>query len=251
MIRELARGGTTVEEMRRAVYEAPVVMVRLDRGGVRFPAVCPNCGAAAGARIRMERAFLFHVDSGDDTPNSTVQSIDVYDVPFCERCVGQHRGEVTAPSPWTPLKRVMSEADGFAALVVMGISLLFFKDALLRLKVVPMLLGCVPLGTGLWLVRKPWKNSRHMTLPKPTSVDSAVDFTPPLWLEFEPAWCAFEFRSEAYAELFRQANEGQLWSRQSREARGAAAQRKEKSFRTNLIVGAVVLAIVVWMLLKG
>ena len=251
-IRALANGGTTLEHLRKAVFEAPpeanLILLRLQDGTVRFPPVCPNCEQPAASTLRIQRAFLFHVQSGDDTPNETVPSIDAFDVPFCDACLHRQRSEQSAPSYWTPLLRILSEAEGFAGLVVIAIAFLFLASAFKRLSVFPLVLASLPLTVGFWLLRSTWNKSRHMSLPKPTSVDLAVDFTPLIALPFEPVWRAFQFRSQPYADLFRQANRPHLWSQHSLEAQSADAKRRRDSSRTNLIIGAIVVAILLWSL---
>ena len=249
-IRSLADAGTTLEALRQAVMQAPAGtnLILLQDGTVHFPAVCPNCGQPAAATLRIERGFLFHVQSGDDTPNDSAQSVDEYDVPFCDACLERQRSEQVPLSAWTPVRRILSEAEGLAGVAVMGIALMFFTAAVQTLSLFPLVLGCFPFGIGFWLARSTWNKSRHMSVPKPTGVDLAVDFTPLIALAFEPAWRAFHFRSQRYAELFRQANLVGLWNPRSVEAQSAAAKRNKDSFRMNLIVGTVVAAVLLWSL---
>jgi hypothetical protein len=170
----------------------------------------------------------------------------VCDIPFCNACLHRHHSEQRDPSVWTPLVRILSEAEGFAGLVVIVIAGLFLAAALQRLSITPLVLASLPLTIGGWLLRSTWNKSWHMSIPKPTSVDLAVDFTPVIALPFEPPWRAFQFRSQSYADLFRHANLRQLWSQSGVEAQSAAANRQRESSRTNLVVGAVVAALVLW-----
>ncbi len=241
-----------MEQLRAAVMQASrpanVVLLRTPDGTVHFPPVCPNCEQPAASTLRIERAFLFHVQSADDTPNDTVQSIDAFDVPFCDACVNQHRSQQRPPSSWTPLRRIFSEAEGFAGLVVMAIAFMFVASGLKSLSLVAFLLAILPFSIGFWLLRSTWTKSRYLGLAEATRVDLAVDFTPFISLEFEPAWRAFQFRSQLYAILFRQANVQQLWSPRSAEARLVDDKRQGHAFRSNLVIGAVVLAIFCWSL---
>lgn len=249
-IRPLAGGGTTQAQLRRAVLAAAqnptLVLTELQAVGVHFPPVCPNCGQPATTPLRIERAFLIHVPSDDDTPNDTLQSIDRFDIPFCDACVHQHLAQRVSPSPWTPLKRVLSGANGFAGLFVMGIALLFLRAALERLSWVPLALAALPLAIGFWLIRTTWNKSRHLSVAQPTDVDLAVDFTPPLALEFEPSWRAFLFRSPLYAQMFSRQNLNTLWNPNSMEAQTAAVQRRQRSSKSNWIVGIVLAIGLLW-----
>lgn len=93
----------------------------------------------------------------------------------------------------------VSDANGFASLVVMATAGLLLRSAVTRLSLFPLLLAAMPLSVGFWLLRSTWQRSRHMSVPKPTGVDLAVDFTPSISLPFEPHWRAFHFRSRHYA----------------------------------------------------
>jgi hypothetical protein len=251
-IRSMANGGTTLEDLRRAVFEAApeanIVLLRSQDGTVRFPPVCPSCGEPAASTLQIQRAFLFHVQSGDDTPNHQVASIDVVGVPFCNDCLNRQLSLRRVPSPWTPVGRIFSEAEGFAGLVVITVAGLFVASALTNLKATPLVLSILPLIVGCWLLRSTWNKSRHMSLPAPTQVDLAVDFTPFIALPHEPAWRAFQFRSQTYADLFREANLPYLWNQHNPMAKSAAAKRDRDSSRTNLFVGTIVVAVLLWSL---
>ncbi len=253
-LRALAKGGTTLDQLRAAIFNAPpetnlVLLQSLD-DSLRFPPICPNCEKPASSRLKIERVFLFYVYKSDDSPNETVPSINTLEVPFCNECQQQQRARQTLPSPWTPLKRILSESEGFAGLVVIAISFLFLSAALKSFTLTPLLLACLPLSIGYFLLRPVWKKSEHMSLPKPTTIDLAFDFTPFVSLEFEPAWRAFQFRSQSYAEAFRQANSHQLWNPQSPAAKSAAKKRNRVSHKSAWIMGAILLAFVLYMIWK-
>ena len=251
-IRALASGGTTHDALRNAVLaakpEANLVLLRFKAGNPRFPPSCPNCGQVANSRLKIERPFLIHVYKSGDSGNYTEPSIDVLEVPFCAACVGLQCSAQTAPGPWTPVKRIFSEAEGCAGLVVVGISGLFFSSAVQSLSIFPLLLGCLPLMIGIWLIRPVWKNSYYMSLPQPTNIDMAIDFTPNLGLAHEAGWRAFQIRSGEYAEQFRSANARQLWSPHSVEARSAAELRAKDRTKSKLIAWVIGAALLLWIL---
>ena len=251
-LRALANGGTTLEQLRAAILKAPpeanIVLLESPDETLLFPPVCPNCGKPATSNLHMERVFLFYVYRGGDAKNETVPCISTLDVPFCNDCLEQQRTHQTEPSRWTPIKRIFSEAEGFAGLVVIAISCLFLAEVLKRFSLIPLLLACLPLSVGYFLIWPVWQKSKYMSLAKPTNIDLAFDFTPFLSLDFEPAWRAFQFRSQSYAEAFRQANIHQLWNPKSPEAKSASRKRKRALNKSNWIVGAIVLAIVLYMI---
>ncbi len=224
------------------------MLVQSQNGSILFPSVCPNCGRSGATPLRIERAFIFHVQSDDSTPNGTEQSVDTFWVSFCDACLRQHAAEHRKPSWSLPLRRILFDAEGPAGMVVLAVAAFFFASGLRRLSAFPLILGCFPLAVGFWLVRGTWKKSGALSVPKPTSVDASIDFTPCIALQFEPAWRAFEFRSLPYADLFRQANCHQLWNPKGSRAHSAADRRRKASMRTNLVVGAVIAAFLLWYL---
>ncbi|MCX6613956.1 MAG: hypothetical protein NTW74_24315, partial [Acidobacteria bacterium] len=240
--------GTSIDDLRRQIFDAStstqIILLRCDRKPPTFPAVCPNCEAVASGTFTIERPFILLVYGDDDTPNDSLPVVDSYSVPVCKNCLQQHRTQQLPLSPFLPLKRVLSGPQGFAGLVVIAISGLFFKEALIHLRLVPFVLGCFPLFIGLGLIRPVWRKSQFMTIPQPTPTDLAVDFTPCLSLDYEPNWRAFHFRSHSYATLFRQANNSELWDPKSPEAISAAAQRRTATNRSAWAAGAIVLAII-------
>ena len=251
-IRALASGGTTHDDLRRAVLtaapEVNLVLLRYEEGKPHFPLSCPNCGQMANSRLKIERPFLIHVYNSGDSGNYTEPSIDVLEVPFCATCVRLQCAEQAAPGPWTPVKRICSEAEGLAGLVVIGISCLFFSSALGSLSLFPLLLGCFPLIIGIWLIRPVWKNSYYMSLPQPTNIDMAFDFSPNLGLAHEPGWRAFQIRSGEYAKQFRSANARELWSPHSDEATSAANLREKEQKKSKLIAWVIGVALLLWIL---
>ena len=251
-LRALAKGGTTLEQLRAAIVnaapDANLILLQTANDHLHFPPLCPNCEKPAASKLKIERVFLLYVYKSDDSPNETVPVINTLEVPFCNECQQQQRAQQVRPGPWTPLKRIVSESEGFAGMVVIAISFLFLSAALKSFTLTPLLLAFLPLSVGYFLLRPVWKKSKHMSLPKPTAVDLAFDFTPCLSLEFEPAWRAFQFRSQSYAEAFRQANSHQLWNPLSSAAKSAAKKRNQVSSKSAWIIGSILLACVLYLI---
>lgn len=246
-LRRMAVEGCRPSEVRRAlraVQSDPRVVLLY--GIPVFPKICPNCGRMAAITLRMERSFLILSDDDSDTEESRYPVLEHFDVPFCESCLAERQRGQIALSPWVPVRRLFSKPNGFAGLVVIAISGMFFKDALFEFRLFPLLLGMLPLSIGIWLIRPVWKNSYYMTVAKPTKVELALDFTPSLGLAHEPGWRAFVFESASYAEQFRNLNEAQLWNTHSPAAARAAALRRRDSNKTNWIVGVIVAAVLLW-----
>ena len=253
-IRALAGGGTTHDDLRTAVLsagpEAHLVLLQGQAAEPHFLAICPNCGQAADSRLTIRRYFILSIYNSGDSGNDTEPTVGAVDVPFCSSCVQQHGREQIAPSPWTPVKRLVSESEGPAGIGVMAIAGMFFWQALIRTSLFPFFLGCFPVMIGLWLIWPVWKKSAYMSLPEPTKVDLAIDFTPNLGLAYEPGWRAFQFRSRTYAEQFRVINAGKLWTPRSAEAVSAAALRAKDETRSNWIAWVGGAALLFWILWK-
>ncbi len=249
-LRALAKSNITIEQLRSAIRKAPpeanLVLLQSQDETLRFPPVCPNCGKPATSTLHIERVFLFYVYRGSDSKNETVPTINTLEVPFCNDCQQQHRAQQVEPSPWTPLLRIVSEAEGFAGIFVIAISFLFLQAAIRQFSLTPLLIASLPLSVGYFLIRPVWQKSRHLSLPKPTNIDLAIDFTPFVSLEFEPAWRAFQFRSQSYAEAFRLANNDQQWNPRGPEAKSASKKRKRTSNKSMWIIGAILLAFLVY-----
>ena len=253
-IRALAGRGTTHEDLRAAVLsaapEAHLVLLRGGGGEPAFLATCPNCGQPADSRLTIRRFFILLIYNSGDSGNDTEPTIGAIDVPFCSSCVQQHGREQIAAGAWTPVKRLLSEAEGFAGIGVVGIAGMFFWQAWIRTSLFPFFLGCFPAMIGLWLILPVWKKSAYMSLAEPTKVDLAIDFTPSLALAYEPDWRAFQFRSRTYADQFRVVNAAKLWTPLSAEAASAEASRAKDAAKSNWIAwvgGAAVLFWILWV----
>ena len=80
-------------------------------------------------------------------------------------------------------------------------------------------------GLSYLCFRAAMSQTRYMTVPPPTSISKAVDFTADVSEIFEPSWHRFTFENADYAELFRNANAERIWRKRSEKARKAASRR--------------------------
>jgi hypothetical protein len=154
-------------------------------------------------------------------------SIDAFDVPFCDAFLHRQRSEQSAPGFWTPLLRILSEAEGFAGLVAIAIAFLFLGCAFTRLSAFPLVLASVPLTVGF--------------------LAAAVH------LEEKPAHELTSLRawiSQSILRLSLRFPSSPTGGHSSLEAHSAAATRQRESSRTNLVVGAIVVAFLLWSLLR-
>jgi len=245
----MATGGASIRGIRQAVKQAmPDPNLVLVQATPAFPRICLNCEKPASVTLKLGKSFLVDSEHDSDSVADTFPIVESFEVFICPSCLAQRSGELTQPSPWLPIRRLMSHANGFAGLVVIAISSLFFKEAFFPFKLAPLIMGLLPLSIGIWLIRPVWQNSLHLILPKPTLIDRAIEFTPALNLDHEPYWRAYQFRSTSYADSFRQANIHHLWDTKSPDAQRAAKLRKAESNRSNWIVGIIVGLVLAWSL---
>ncbi len=112
----MAGGGATREGVRQEMFlakpESHVVLLRGQDGDVRFPPICPNCQSPASGMGAIQRAFVFHVPSESDTPNSSEPVVNTLRVPFCPACAALHRtqGRAWRGGDWTFVSSVGVEA---------------------------------------------------------------------------------------------------------------------------------------------
>lgn len=222
--------------------------VVLTTGAVQFPLMCPNCGAPAQRTLEVRRALQTYVYNSDG-PNETVHEIRSYPVPFCEHCIHRHFSAAAGASPWLPLKRMFGgdgAGEALGGTIVLLVGAFFLKEGILKLS--PVLLGFAMLpGTiGSWLMYRNWRRNEHMSVAPASEVTSAVECTPNLSLDFEPAWRAFRFRNAGFAEQFRRLNAERIWDPQGEQAQQARSQRRRRSARTTAAVAAVVAVVLLW-----
>jgi len=244
-------GPATRKTLRRAVIDMAaqpeIVCIDHSKGSLHFLEACPACDGRAARTMRLEQMASVEYSSGDGY--ETEHEISAFNVPFCESCIARHRTELPKPDATLWLRRMFSgngAGEAFGGAVVLLVALFFFKEALLKLSLSPLLIGCFPLLTGSYLIGRNWHRNRYMAVPPPTSVSSAVEFTPILAADFEPPWQAFRFRNAAYAEAFRQVNNAALWDPRGEHAQEAKAKRKARNRRNAWIIGIVIAAVCAW-----
>jgi hypothetical protein len=101
-------------------------------------------------------------------------------------------------------------------------------------------------GATLWL--SAWSAARYLSVPEPTSVTGAMDFSDILAEKFEPAWRTFRFRNADYAERFREANADRLWNPAGAAAQAAKRKRVRSENRWGLAAGVAIVLLVLWWL---
>jgi len=235
-------------EQRSGVGPSESLMVPVKTGhGVEFPKICPACGAQANAKLRVERVFPYRLDSDDGNKDSQV--VLEYRIPFCARCVAQHKAELPASDPLMPFKRVLrSDGTSVGGLVVCAVAVYFTLEAVRTFSLTLAAFALLPWSVGLWLVGSVWRQNRYMAVAPPTPVSLSVEFSDDLSRECEPAWQIFRFRDQGYATRFRAMNALRLWDPSGDEAREAKRSWDRRSRRNKFLMYGVLGAAVAWWL---
>lgn len=184
-----------------------------------------------------------------DGPQDTVYLIESFDVPFCDRCIATHQATQVRPDPHLLWKRLIGggrAGEALGAVFVGVVALLFLKEALFNLRVAPLIMAALPGAVAFFLLRGNWRRNEYMSVIPATEVSSAVEFTPDLSLEHEPAWRAFRFRDAGYVSRFRLENATLLWDPHGETARSARAKRRKSRVRTMWIIGLAVTAVLLF-----
>jgi hypothetical protein len=220
--------------------------IAVRRAGLRFPGVCPACGAGAAVPIRIEKAFEYWEDE------ERRERLVVHSILFCEACADQHAGESRKAS-WVEWTRRLFSEPGMAlgAIVVGGVGLAFLRDALEKLSLLVFALACFPLGISYWLWRQSWNRKPSAFLAPSTSVSSQVDFSDVASEAFEPEWIRFGARREDYAAAFRAANAERLWDPGGGEAVAARQKRAWREKRNRWLIWGLAAAVVLLAVLSS
>jgi len=156
------------------------IRLRCAPGGVRFPPLCPNCGAEAMQRLRCTKAFRRATD--DDTPDSHV--VSSMEVPYCDACIARHQAETKPPSVSTTLLSGFGAGGDMLGAVALGIAAAFTSYLALTELFRARWSACA-LFAGISLVfgllarfqaKSAWRDTAHLRVAPQSSVTTAFDF---------------------------------------------------------------------------
>jgi hypothetical protein len=214
-------------------------------GDLRYPSLCPNCGAAASEPLTIGKVFR---DSGSsDTP---VTHVVVEARPlFCRPCADRHRAETIRPTASDILRTALfSEAmiPAFCSLAA-GLFLLHIASTIRG----GLTIVLVPVGMAIFFLliaysswRGAWSGTRWKRVPAQTDTSRAFDFGHDESGLYQTVARTYAFRNRAYAEAFAAAN-------QALNERWLGPEQKARERRRFWIVAAIVIALVVIALLIG
>jgi hypothetical protein len=183
-----------------------------------WPDVCANCGAPAGERLRLRKAYFYRAPRRPvmDFPGYRVV---VADVPYCAACAARHRE--TLPQAGfvrrygTFLFNPAHIATvGFAVLLVLvGPSLVAGVIRSPADKVGWSFLGVLVFGL-VWTPAIVWWMTRPNRFEPRTEITQACDISPDVSLFYEQRRYIYAFRNQAFAEAFARANAARVWTAQ-------------------------------------
>lgn len=221
-------------------------VLRGQPGDMELPPLCPNCGAAATERIRLDKVF----ENRDPDGPTRYDPIGV-ELPICAACAAQHRAQVTEP---TRLERVASSFATFdmVGAVMLGVAALFcgwlalkdiFKGRLISALLLLGLAGLFVLfAKAQW--RKALDDTAHRRVPQPSEAARAFDFSDDLSQAFEKPRFAVSMKDAAFAQAFERLNGTRMYRAESAEAvqEMQSAKRKTVWVFAALVVLALAMA---------
>jgi hypothetical protein len=209
-------------------------------GGLQYPPLCPNCGAAAADKLPIAKVFM-HNRGGSDEQGWRYRIVEATPL-FCRPCLDRHRAETV---PVTELDRVKSVV--FSELAVPGIGTAAFAVFLLvdtRSRLMRDLAREWPILAfigGLLLIaalcfRTAWENNAHRRVPRQTSASQAFDFGDNDDSPFQTTARTYAVRNDTYAEAF-----GRLNAEASGNLLGPSQRRRES--RSFWVTAAIIAAL--------
>ena len=212
--------------------------LRGDPGSWDFPALCPNCGAAASAKLVCSKVFR---RTHSDAPNSHV--VASVAVPFCDACIARHGGSVQAPTPLSRLLSGFATGDmlgavfpGMAAVFVLWLVLkdLASGDIVRGFTMLPI---AGVFGAIAWFMRgHVWRETAHLRVPPQTDVTEAFDFSDDIAPAFESPRFVCTVRDARFASAFQALNRPREWVVDSAAAQADRRQANRKMW----VIGGVV-----------
>ena len=208
-------------------------------GNLRFPALCPSCGAAAQQELEIAKAFMR--TGGTDRLRSFV--IARAKVPFCPSCIGEHHRELDPPTSVERLLSVLRSELAWPGIGLAALGAFFATQMSYKISSDPR--GSFPLvallivlfSTACLCLIAAWNRGERFRLPAATHISSSFDFGDDQSNDFGTNSRLYSVRDTGFAEGFTQLNR-----ETDIELLGA---REEARTKRNFIIGLLLLALAV------
>ena len=208
--------------------------------GLRYPEICPNCGAAATVPLPITKVFQYNHGHTDDSgwQYRLARAVPV----FCLTCFARHNSEAMPVTIMDKLKSVvLSELaiPGFGT-AAFAFFLLYdkgptFLSNLWRNWPVLAFIGGLLLISSLCL-RMAWTNTAYRRVPRQTATSQAFDFGDDYTSPFQTTGRTYAIRNGEHAASLAKMNAGR-----SVGLLGPTQRRRES--RTFWITAAIIAAL--------
>lgn len=176
---------------------------------LKYPALCPHCGAAAGERLPIEK--VFRETYSDDTPSGV--KIARATPLFCESCIKRHRAEEQPATLGERLKSLLLTEQALAGYSMSATGLLLGSQILKHTQALATKVGFALLGlSALFLLgayscfRRGWNTNRYRRIPPQTGITRSFDFGDDDSSTFKTVKRTYAVSDTAYAEAFARMN---------------------------------------------
>ncbi|WP_424630695.1 hypothetical protein [Bradyrhizobium sp. SYSU BS000235] len=176
---------------------------------LKYPALCPHCGAAAAEQLPIEKVFRY--THTDDTPSGV--RITRATPLFCGACALRHRAEQQPPTLGEQMKSLFVTEQALAAYSMLATGLLLGSQLLKHTQALSTKVGVALLGvSALFLLgayacfRNSWSTNRYRRIPPQTSITRSFDFGDDDSSPFATVKRTYALRSPTYADAFARMN---------------------------------------------
>lgn len=219
----------------------------------QFPALCPNCGHPATARLMLAKGFVR--SSGSDTPDH--RAVLSVAVPFCNRCIARHRAELPATGALARLLSGFHSGEMLAAVAFAAAAAFTSWHALAELRHARLapcaVFAALSVLFGLiarFEARRAWQDTEYFRVPAQTSVTRAFDFSDNEPAPFESPKYDCTMHDAGFAAAFRVLNQAREFRPGSPQAQADRQQANRQAWLIGLGMAAIALVFLLRDLLK-
>lgn len=201
-------------------HDLPVTARRIELAGtprsLRWPAICPNCGAPASERITVRKIFR-RMLPGRSLVAHWIYVVGSAAIPFCAACAARHRQCVKTPTRAEVLLRLLVNPLMIPVVGASAFAAIIFRPAVVDTRGAPFhgvgvaIVGFLVL-TAAWSAVSAWRSTRFYRIPPQTEITRACDFSDELGGFLAGRHRVYAIRNTAFADAFLAANRDRLWT---------------------------------------